>query len=244
MAVLLGAQGAHAGAWPTTPGETQVILKYEGEQASQAFDPKSGQVAIPHLQDDDVAVFVEHGLTSQLTFQGQAAYTWGEDQYIRYSGAGPTQFGLRYAVFDSGRTVASVYVGAIAPGQGRNAEYALPNQGDWAGEVRLLLGQSFDLRGSNLFFDVEAARLFRSQLPDETHVDLTAGLESGPWMGLVQVYAGQADYDPVSPRWAQTELSLVRRFDHWRVQGGWRQTVAGRESPVGGGPILAVWRRF
>lgn len=248
MAALIwcAAGAARAGAWPAPAGQTLAIVKFEGAETGQAFDRKGQRVDIPHLRDDDVALYAEHGLTDRLTLQLQGGYTWGEDQFIRYSGMGPTQFGLRYALLrlGGGRTVASVYAGAIAPGEGRNAEYALPNQGDWAGELRLLLGHSWSWRGRNLFVDGEVARLFSSDLADETRVDLTAGVESGPWLVLVQSYDGQADYDPVSPRWAKVESTLVRRLGRWRLQGGWRQTVVGRLTPADGGPVLAVWRSF
>lgn len=247
LVALVGpAPAAWAGAWPTPAGETLAILKYEGANAGEAFDAHGDRTPIPHLRDDDVALYVEHGLTSRLTVQVQGGATWGEDQYIRYSGVAPTAFGLRYTFLQlgGGRTVASLYAGAIAPGDGRNAEYALPDRGDWAGEVRLLVGHSWSFRGRNLFVEGEAARLLRSQLADETRVDFTAGAESGPWLVLVQSYAGQADYDPVSPRWLKVESTLVRRLGRWRVQGGWRQTVAGRLTPADGGPVLAVWRAF
>ncbi len=245
-ACLLIAGRAAAGAWGQPAGETLAILKFEGADAGEAFDHRGERTPFAHLRDDDVALYVEHGLTSRLTFVGQAGYTGGEDQFIHYSGVGPTRFGLQYAlgVWGGGRTTASLYVGAIAPGQGRNAEYALPDQGDWAGEVRLLVGHSWGWRGRNLFVEGEAARLVRSELADETRVDLTAGAESGPWLVLVQSYAGQADYDPVSPRWLKVESTLVRRLGRWRVQGGWRETVAGRLTPADGGPVVAVWRRF
>ena len=240
------AGGAAAGAWPEPPGETLAILKYEGSQTGEAFDRHGDRVAIPHLRDDDVALYVEHGLTRRLTFEGQGGYTWGEDQYIRYSGVGPTRFGLRYQVWSGGggRSTFSVYAGAIAPGEGRNAEYSLPNQGDWAGEIRGLFGRSWGWGARNVFIDLEVARLFRSELAHETRVDATAGVESGPWLVLVQSYAGQADYDPVSPRWAKVETTLSRGFGRWRLQGGWRQTAAGRLTPADGGPVLALWRRF
>ena len=248
MACAAGAapRQAWASAWPVPAGDTLAVLKFEGANTGEAFDRKGDRVSIPHLRDDDVALYAEHGLTSKLTFQFQGGYTWGEDQFIRYSGMGPTQFGLRYTFgqWGGGRTVASLYVGAIAPGEGRNAEYSLPNQGDWAGEVRLLVGHSWSWRGRNLFVEGEAARLVRSQLADETRVDLTAGAESGPWMVLVQSYDGQADTRPVSSRWAKVETTLVRRLGPWRLQGGWRQTVAGRNTPAEGGPVLAVWRSF
>ena len=244
-ATLAGAP-AHAGAWPQPAGDTLLILKFEGGDADRGFDLGGGAQRIPHLRDDDVALYAEHGITSRLTFQGQAAYTTGEDQFIRYSGAGQTQFGLRYTLLElgGGRTVASVYVGAIAPGQGRNADYALPNQGDWSGEFRVLVGHSWGWNGRNVFVDGQAARLVRSQLADETHVDLTGGIESGPWLLLLQNYDGEAETRPVSSRWYKVEAGVVRRFGPWRVQGGWRQTIAGRNTPEEGGPVVALWRRF
>ena len=45
-------------------------------------------------------------------------------------------------------------------------------------------------------------------------------------------------------RWLSVEASLVRDFGDWSVQAGWRQTVAGRETPLTRGPVLALWRRF
>ena len=247
FALALAAGGsARAGAWPQAPGDTLLILKFEGADANRGFAVDGRAAPIPHLRDDDAALYVEHGITPRLTFQGQAAYTFGEDQLIRYSGIGQTQFGLRYTVLelDGGRTVASVYVGAIAPGQGRNADYALPNQGSWSGEFRVLLGRSWGWGGRNVFVDGEAARLVRSDLADETHVDLTAGVESGPWLLLLQNYDGEAETRPVSSRWYKLEGGVVRRFGPWRLQGGWRQTVAGRNTPEEGGPVVAVWRRF
>ena len=139
----------------------------------------------------------------------------------------------------------SLYVGGTAPGVGRNAAYARPDQGRADGEVRLLYGRSALLFGRETYVDLEAARLVRSELADETRVDLTLGREVvTDWLVLVQGYAGEADTRPVSARWLKLELGLVRRFGSWRVQGGWRQTIVGRNVPVEGGPVVAVWRTF
>ena len=45
-------------------------------------------------------------------------------------------------------------------------------------------------------------------------------------------------------RWLSMETSVVRRLGDWSLQAGWRQTAAGRETPISGGPVVAVWRRF
>jgi hypothetical protein len=53
---------------------------------------------------------------------------------------------------------------------------------------------------------------------------------------------GQADDD--GARWLSLEASIVRDFDDWSLQAGWRQAVSGRETPASGGPVIALWRRF
>lgn len=83
----------------------------------------------------------------------------------------------------------------------------------------------------------------RDGLPDETRVDATIGAHFGQnWMVLGQAYGGIADDS--GPRWLSVETTVVRRFGAWSAQAGWRQAVAGRETPVASGPIVAVWLRF
>lgn len=244
---LAAGSPAWAGAWPLAPGTTQAIFKYENGRASDGLDADGSRVAIPHVADDDLSVFVEHGLTSRLTLQGQVGATRGDDGYVENSGRGPISLGLRYTflVQARGRQVFSLYVGGTAPGVGRNAAYAQPNQGRADGEVRLLYGRSALVFGREAYVDLEAARLFRSELADETHVDLTVGYEARRnWLVLVQTYAGEAETQPVSARWLKVELGLVRRLGSWRVQGGWRNTTLGRNVPVEGGPVVALWKSF
>lgn len=139
----------------------------------------------------------------------------------------------------------SLYLGGALAGQGRNAGYAAPGAGGKDIEARLLAGRSFSLRGRAGFAEIQAARLKRQRLPDETRLDLTLGLEPADrWLWLVQAYAGRADGGGGSPAWIKAETSLVREAGDWSFQAGWRQSVGGRSSPVESGPVLAVWRRF
>jgi hypothetical protein len=188
---------------------------------------------------------VEHGLTSWLTLQAEAAYTRGEDPFIAYDGRGPASLGLRAVVLQRRRTVVSVYAGAVAAGEGRNAGYAAPNQGEGDLEFRVLAGRSGVWRRRPVFAEVQAARLERSGLPDEVRLDTTLGVDvNRRWLVLLQSYAGQADGGDGAPRWLKAEASLVRRMGTWRVQAGWRGSVDGRNSPLESGPVVAVWRTF
>lgn len=246
LAAWGAATGADAGAWPQAKGRGLLILKAEDEQAGEGFSPSRDRVAIPHLRDDDLTLYGEYGLTSRLTLQGKASYTNGEDQFVKYSGRGPIEFGLRYAVVQKDRTVLSVYVGGIQNGVGRNAEYARPDQGATDAEVRVLFGQSGKLRGHDAFMDLEAARLFRGGgLADETRFDATAGFWVTPkWMLLLQSYAGDANGKTYDSQWVKLEGGVVRQLGPWSVQAGWRGVVWGKETPISSGPVVGLWRRF
>ena len=226
-------------------GKGLAILKYEGQQAGRGFDPDGIEVAIDHRRDEILSLYSEYGLTERLTLQAKAGVTRGHDRFVAYDGRGPIELGLRYAVVRTDRSVVSLYLGAAKDGVGRNAGYASPGKGDTDLEVRLLAGTSREWRGRHLFGDVQVARLKRSGLADETRIDATLGLRPAkPWLLLAQTYAGKAESQPVGSRWVKGELSVVRDLGDWSVQAGWRQTLAGRETPADRGLILAVWRRF
>ncbi len=246
LALLAPAGAAQAGAWPTPKGATQAILKLEDEQADEGYDSQRVRTPIPHQRADYLDLFIEHGLTSRLTLQAKLAYTNGEDQFVRYSGRGPIEFGLRWAAFQRNRTVVSLYAGGVYNGVGQNAEYARPNIGHYDGELRALVGQSAKLLGRETFIDAQVARLFRSGgLADENRFDVTAGVYVTPkWLVLVQSYSGQTDDPVVKSDWVKVDGGVVRHLGAWSLQAGWRGVVYGRETPISSGPVIGVWRRF
>lgn len=249
MAILAGASlfpaVAAAGAWPTPPGETQAILKYERQDADEGLDEGGSRLPIGDRYDESVSLFVEHGLTERFTLQGKAAYTRGADDFVDYSGRGPIELGLRTRLWQGKRSVVSVYTGVVFAGEGRNAGYAAPGAGDIDYELRLLAGRSFTWRKRPGFGEIQLARLQRQGLPNEDHLDLTIGLEPAPkWLILLQSYSGVTDGREIESQWSKGEASLVRSFGDWRLQAGWRTLLSGREIPVDSGPVLGVWRRF
>ncbi|MFN7390562.1 MAG: hypothetical protein ACK5R8_13975, partial [Brevundimonas sp.] len=93
------------------------------------------------------------------------------------------------------------------------------------------------------FVEVQAARRMRDGLPDEVRADLTLGAHFGDnWMILAQAFGGVTDDN--GAQWLSAETSVVRHLGRWSLQAGWRRTVAGRETPLAEGPIVAIWRRF
>ncbi len=236
---------ARAGAWPVAPGKTQLIGKYERQSADRGFDPQGQQIDIDRRRDEAVSVFVEHGLTERLTLQAKAGVTRGRDRWVDYSGRGPVELGLRWAVRRDERSALSVYLGAGEAGVGRNAGYAAPGQGSLDLEARVLYGRSATWRGRPVYLDLQAARLKREGLADENRLDVTLGLRPTPKMLLLaQTYAGQAQRRGADSRWLKSEISVVRSFGNWSAQAGWRDTLSGREIARDRGVVLALWRNL
>ncbi len=247
-AIAAVAGPAVAGPWTQPKGEGQWIVKYEDMRADRGFDPDGARADLPdERRDTVVGVFAEYGLTDRLTVQFKGDWQSGEDAFVEYEGRGPIEIGVTWQVWRDARAAASLYAGYADGGEGRNAGYAAPGVGDSDWEVRASVGRSFGGVGrwgpSGSFIDLQAARRMRQGLPDETRVDATAGVQlKEDWMVLAQAFGGQADDG--GPRWLSVETSVVRDFGDWSVQAGWRQAVAGRETPESGGPVVALWWRF
>lgn len=240
-AMLAGLSGpALAGAWVQPKGEGQIIAKIERMKADEAFGPDGQHAAMDGPREDQAAgVFAEYGLTERLTVQFKGDWQSGHDPYVDYEGRGPVELGVTWQALRTDRFAASLYAGYARGGEGRNAGYAAPGVGDHDWEVRASAGMSLPREA---FMEAQVARRMRDGLPDETRIDLTAGGRlAANWMALGQVFAGAADG---GARWASVETSVVRRLGRWSLQLGWRQTVAGRETPAADGPVLAIWRRF
>lgn len=248
LAVAAFAAPATAGAWTRPKGKSQIILKFEEMRADRGFDPAGDLADLPaERRDTSIGVFAEYGLTDALTVQLKGDWQSGEDAFVDFEGRGPVELGLTWQVWRGGGSALSVYGGYTDGGEGRNAGYAEPGQGEQDWEVRASAGHSFESGWGPIparsFVELQAARRMRQGLPDEVRVDVTAGARLGDdWMVLAQAFGGQADEG--GARWLSVETSVVRDVGDWSLQAGWRQTVAGRETPVASGPVVAIWRRF
>jgi hypothetical protein len=249
FAALLGSGSVEAGPWVQPAGSAQIIFKYEDMRADRGFGPDGAPADLPESRHDTaLAVFAEYGLTERITLQFKGDWQSGEDAFVDYEGRGPIELGATWQVWRDDRTAVSLYGGYADGGEGRNAGYAAPGQGEHDWEVRASVGRSFGgsggrLRHSGSFVELQAARRMRQGLPDETRIDAAAGARfSERWMILAQAYGGQADDG--GARWLSLETSIVRDLGNWSLQAGWRQAVAGRETPLAAGPVVAVWRRF
>ncbi|GAA0638856.1 hypothetical protein [Brevundimonas lenta] len=250
LIVITGAAPAAAGAWTQPKGKGEAIFKYEDMQAGRGFDPDGDLADLPADRTDRVlSLFTEYGVTDSVSIRFKGEWQSGEDAFVEYDGRGPLEIGVNWQVWRDDHTAVALYAGLADGGEGRNAGYAPPGVGDQDWEVRAAFGRSFN--GGNVsgwipsgtFFDVQAARRMRAGLPDETRLDATVGAHFGEnWMVLGQAFGGMADDG--GPQWLSLEASVVRSFGDWRVQAGWREAVAGRETPQSGGAVIALWYSF
>lgn len=243
LAAVFAGGEATAGAWPLAQGETLAILKYERSRSEEAFDAFGNRYDAVDRTDEAVSLYVEYGLSDRVTVQGKLTWTRGADAMGgAYEGRGPAELGVRYTLLGGDRGAVALYLGSILNGEGRNVGYAEPGAGATDYETRLLAGRSFGIAGRPVFVEAQAARISRFELPSETRVDLTAGVEpAADWLVLVQAYAGRTDDDP---EWVKLEVTAVHQFGDWRLQAGWRGSVSGKAGPAEAGPLIGVWRRF
>ena len=249
LAALAMAGASYAGPWAQPQGRGQVILKYEDMRADRGFDMDGSLADLPaDRRDRALGVFAEYGVTDRFTMQFKGDWQSGEDAFVDYEGRGAIEIGVTWQAWHDDDTAISLYGGYADGGEGRNAGYAAPGQGESDWEARASVGRSFGgwsgaWAPDGGFVEFQAARRMREGLPDETRVDATVGAHfGGDWMVLGQAYGGQADDG--GPRWLSVEASLVRDLGDWSLQAGWRQAVSGRETPQSGGPVIALWRRF
>ncbi len=250
LAAVAVASPAVAGAWTQPRGKGQAILKYEDMRARQGFDPAGAIADLPATRRDRaIGLFVEYGLTERATLVIKGDWQSGQDAFVDYEGRGPLEVGVNWQVWRNDRTAVALYGGVADGGEGRNAGYAAPGEGERDWEVRASVGHGFDAPGGRVgaftggFVELQAARRLREGLPDETRLDAAAGAHFGDdWMVLLQAYGGAAEGD--RPRWLSVEASVVRRLGDWSLQAGWREAVDGRETPRSSGPVIALWRRF
>lgn len=253
LVLATGANSASANAWTQGKGKGQVILKAEAMRAREGYDPSGSILPLPARREDRaVGVFAQYGLTDTLTVQVKGDWQSGEDAFVDYDGRGPLELGLIWQAYRDDRNAVSLYAGYSLSGDGRNAGYAAPGVGEQDWEVRVSAGRSLGGPGrgpaggwgpERSFVEVQAARRMRDGLPDETRADVTVGAHFGEsWMVLGQAFGGMTDGDGAS--WLSVETSVVRNLGDWSLQAGWRRTVAGRETPLAEGAVIALWRRF
>ncbi|MCE4369548.1 hypothetical protein [Xanthomonas hortorum] len=204
---------ALAGAWTQPQGDTLVIVKALHSDGRGWFDDSHHRTTFGDGQQfdgngrsrqDQLNVYVEHGLTDKLSFIGNFYFTdvgfsnYGGDGRTRTSttGLADQEIGLRYALPSAQDDVwrSSVQALVSIPAYGRSKTYHPNNPGrdpalglgDYGLELRYSRGRGYTLGGRNGYVDLGGAvRLRGSAASDEVRVDASTGLSLTPsWLLL------------------------------------------------------------
>jgi hypothetical protein len=250
VAVALSIATAHAAAWTLPRGHWQVFTATTQSSAELSFDSK-GRADLPaSFNKLLIQNCIEYGLTGYLTLFATPSFV-----LARVQPAAGAATRVNNSSFEGGArlllygghgdlSLQGSYKTAGAFDLSVSANRASGRQI----ELRLLYGTSFKLLGRNGFFDIQAAqRWIASPRPNETPIDLTAGLWLNKrWMVMLQsfniVSAGDAKPPYTYYRSHKLELSLVQKLSrHWALQVGAFYSPAGQNALVERGLQVSLW---
>ncbi|WP_161961512.1 hypothetical protein [Xanthomonas arboricola] len=205
---------AVAGAWTQPQGDTLVIVKALHSDGTGWFDDAHHRGDFGNngrSRQDQLNVYVEHGLSDKLSFIGNFYFTevgFNNDEPMNNApgrarrsttGFADQEIGLRYALPGAADDVwrSSVQALVSIPAYGRSKTYHPNNPGrdpalglgDYGLELRYSRGRGYTLGGRNGYVDLGGAvRLRGSAASDEVRVDASTGLSLTPsWLLLGEV---------------------------------------------------------
>lgn len=241
------AQPAMAGAWNMARGDGLVIVKYEPAVASHYFDADGFVQQLERDRTEEVVSFwAEYGLSDSLTAVVRTDWQDAKDEFTDYSGRGPLEMAVKWQAYRGEQSAVALQMAYARDGDGRNASWAGPGQGENEAEVRILAGRNYFAKYPS-YVEGQVAFRWRDDLPDEVRIEVVSVVDFTPrWSLMGQIYGGKATDSRfgVGARWLKVESSLVHHRESWSVQVGWRSTKDGHNITKGQGLIVALWRRF
>jgi hypothetical protein len=253
------AAAAHAGAWTLKKHKWQIISQFEIAHAAKGYDGHASADAPIRFDKRYSKTLAEYGLNDRITLVVAPEYSTA---ISAWNGGAPVQAidmgveaGARARLSDAFGVVSLQatlkYAGPFDLSHGPIQKYDSIGRGATrTEEVRLLYGAGFKLFGRDGFADAEAAeRFITAPRPNETDIDLTAGL----WFGAKTMVMAQS-FNVISGGGAEPpytyfrehklELSLVRCLsDRWSVQLGAFIAPMGQNTVVEQGFSLSLWNR-
>lgn len=247
--LLTDGQGV-AGAWTLKKHHWQTFNSMTLSVASQSY-ASNGRPSTPtKFQKFLVQNTVEYGLTDNVTLFATPAYVVASAQ----TGSTPETNARTSSVEAGARVLLFAHIGKLSLQSSYKAAGAF-DLSDSVNhdparqiELRLLYGTNFKVLGDDGFVDVQVAeRWINHQRPNETPVDLTAGL----WlrqntMVMAQSFNTISGGDAIAPftyyRSHKVGVSLVERISrHWSLQLGGYLSPAGQNALDEKGFSLVFW---
>jgi hypothetical protein len=228
---------AIAGAWTERSGHAQIITTFTSSNAEMSFDGR-GRATIPTAFNKMSAeTLAEYGLTGAITLLFTPTIVTADvttsGAKAEHSNSVSYEGGGRILLFGSGGklSVQATYKTAGAFAMSVSADHEAGQQID----VRVLYGTNYKLFGDDGFLDIEAGERFIGRpRPDETPIDLTAGLWLLPHTMIMaqsfNIISGNATAPYTRYRTHKMELSIVQKLtDRWSLQSSAFFSPAGPE---------------
>jgi hypothetical protein len=238
LVLLTGA--ARAAAWTVPKGHWQSFNSVIYSDAGRSFDAHGDANWPETFQRILLTTDTEYGLTNRATLfvRTESAYVHVQDAVTpsttAYDNAveGGARWRMARGVF-APYDVLSLEVSGRKAGAFNFAYSADAHAGGEDAGFRLLYGRGFKLGSRNGFFDIQAGyRFLSAPRPDQTVVDLTAGLWlDRRWMLMTQSFnlvSGNATPPYRFFRMHKLEMSVV-----YRIKRGWALQAGGFLSPTG-----------
>jgi len=221
------------------------------DRADMSFDDAGQRRDDGYFYKDELALYLEYGLTDRITLVSRAAWQTVERRngpdFDSAQGLAATEIGLRGALHADARQVISLQAMVMLPGEGENISNQPLGDGGNAWEVRALWGRNLS---RELFADAQLAYRQREGVyADEARLDLTLGWQPARrWLVLAQTFS-VASLDAARPgarpfEQHKLQLSVGREIGAVEYHLGAAVTPAGRNTIEERALFLSVWRRF
>ncbi|SDM56295.1 hypothetical protein [Maricaulis salignorans] len=221
------------------------------DRADLSFDDAGERRDDGYFYKDELALYLEYGLSDRFTLVSRAAWQTVERRrgpdFDSAQGFAATEIGLRGALYSSARQVVSLQAMAVLPGEGENISNQPLGDGGNAWEVRALWGANVADDG---FADAQLAYRQRDGVySDEARLDLTLGWQPARrWHVLAQSFSVWSldAARPGAPEFEQHKLqvSVGREFGAVECHLGATMTPSGRNTIEERALFVSVWRRF
>jgi len=250
-----------AGAWTQPQGHGQIILNGYYYTADKRFDNSGNTVALPQYNKYELNPYVEYGYTDFLTLGAnlslQAVSQESGSGTLTNYGLGDSEFFARVRLWQKGGMVVSAMPLVKLPSPERASEQ--PKIGATHPDAALGIagGYGFELFGQHHFADVAAMYRYRFGTPEnQINFSTTLGIGITPrWTVLPQVFVTQRAETPTAATFTQssgddydaTKLQLSAAYAYsptTTFQAGVFGDVDGKNTGIGRGVLLSVWRNF
>jgi len=257
--LILPAVTAQAGAaaWTEKRHHWQVFSSFEYGRADKGFDAHGAADAPIKFDKAYTESWAEWGWNDRVTLIVAPEYSiatssWNGGAPVLATDMG-AEAGARWRITDAFGVLSLQstlkYAGPYDLSHGPIQKFGSTGRGASRSiETRLLYGTSFEFWGRGGFADIEGAERFISApRPNETDIDLTAGLWFGKrFLAMAQSFnvisGGEGEAPYTYFRAHKLEISLVACLNaRWSVQLGAFAAAAGQNSVTEQGLSLSLW---